>query len=253
MLTLNPEVSKIRWREFVELGHLKSILPEAPKCHMGYNKQMNIKSAKFVRGITKEADILTDKIPQILFIGRSNVGKSSVINAFTRTKNLAISSSTPGRTRQINVFLINSQFYLVDLPGYGYASGSVDNRVKLRDLISWYLFMRHYEARRVVLIIDIEIGLQESDLHIIQLLEEERADFIVVANKSDKLKHQKLLKNLEEVKKQVKGRTVIPFSAKKNIGISELTTAAMKDIKFVKKEAEIVPLEMNRYPDVELD
>ncbi len=214
---------------------------------------MNIKSATFVRGITKEADVLTDKIPQILFIGRSNVGKSSVINAFTHTKNLAISSSTPGRTRQVNVFFVNKQFYLVDLPGYGYASGSVGNRVTLKDLISWYLFMDHPELRRVVVIIDIEIGLQESDMHILNLLEEERADFIIVANKSDKLKHQKLLKNMEEVKKQVGSHTVIPFSAKKNIGVSELTAAALKNIPALKKMPQIIPLEMNRYPDVELD
>jgi len=210
---------------------------------------MNIKSAKFVRGITTERDRIHDGLPQILFIGRSNVGKSSVINAFTKSKNLAISSSTPGRTRQINVFLINKQFYLVDLPGYGFASGSVENRVKLKDLISWYLFMEHTEMRRIVVIIDIEIGLQESDLHIIRLLEEEKADFIIVANKSDKLKNQKLLANLKKVKSQVGAHKVIQFSARKNLGVTDLTSAALHGIRALEKDAIVVPLEMNRYPD----
>ena len=79
---------------------------------------MNITSAKFVKGVVGEDEILDDGIPQVAFIGRSNVGKSSVINSLVNQKALAITSSTPGRTQQINIFLINKEFYLVDLPGY---------------------------------------------------------------------------------------------------------------------------------------
>ena len=82
---------------------------------------MKINSAKFVKGIIGSDDILTDGLPQVAFVGRSNVGKSSVINSLTNHKDLAISSPYPGRTREINLFLINESFYLIDLPGYGYA------------------------------------------------------------------------------------------------------------------------------------
>lgn len=210
---------------------------------------MIIKSAKFVRGITKEEDMLDDGIPQILFIGRSNVGKSSVINSFTRTKELAISSSTPGRTRQVNVFLINKQFYLIDLPGYGFARGSEDDRARITDLISWYIFFEHQEMRRVVVIIDIVVGLMESDLHIIKLLEEDKAEFIILANKCDKLKANELKNNLEKVKKQVGTHTIIPYSAKKNKGLTELTSAALHGLKKISKDDLVVPLEMDRYPE----
>lgn len=210
---------------------------------------MNIKSATFVRGITKEEDMLTDGIPQILFIGRSNVGKSSVINAFTRIKGLAISSATPGRTRQVNIFLVNKQFYLVDLPGYGFARGSENDRMKIRDLISWYIFEEYQEMRRVIVIIDIVVGLTDSDLHIIELLEEDKAEFIIIANKSDKLKANDLKNNLDKVKKQVGAHKVIVFSAKKGTGLVELTSEALNGLKKISNENLIVPLEMNRYPD----
>lgn len=210
---------------------------------------MVIKSATFVRGITKEEDMLDDGIPQVLFIGRSNVGKSSVINSFTRTKELAISSSTPGRTRQVNVFFVNKQFYLIDLPGYGFARGSEDARAKIADLISWYIFFEHQEMRRVVVIIDIVVGLMESDMHIIKLLEEDKTEFIILANKSDKLKANELKNNLDAVRKQVGAHTIIPYSAKKNKGLTELTGAALYGLKKISKDNLIVPLEMNRYPD----
>lgn len=210
---------------------------------------MQIKSAIFVRGITQEKDIIQDGLPQILFIGRSNVGKSSVINAITRTKNLAISSSTPGRTKQVNAFLINKQFYVIDLPGYGFAKRSVHDRVAMRDLISWYLFSKHQEDRRVVVIMDVEVGLTESDIHIINLLKEDKAEFIVVANKSDKVKNQKLKQNLEKVKNSIGSVTMIPFSAKKNTGVDQLLHAALFNLKTIKKDDLVVELEQNRYPD----
>ncbi len=210
---------------------------------------MQIKSAVFKRGIVKESDVISDGLPQILFIGRSNVGKSSVINAITKTKNLAISSSTPGRTKQVNAFLINKQFYIMDLPGYGYAKGSVKDRLSMRDMISWYVFMDHQEDRRVIVIMDIEVGLTESDMHIIELLKEDRAEFLIVANKSDKLKNQELKLALEKLKSQIGGYTVVPFSAKKNIGTDILLQKALENLKAIKKDDLVVELEENRYPD----
>lgn len=210
---------------------------------------MQIKSAVFKRGIVKESDAIHDGLPQILFIGRSNVGKSSVINSITKTKNLAISSSTPGRTKQVNAFLINKQFYIMDLPGYGFAKGSVKDRLSMRDLISWYVFMDSQEDRRVIVIIDIEVGLTESDMHIIDLLKEDKIEFLIVANKSDKLKNQELKIALEKLKSQIGTHTVVPFSAKKNIGADILLQKALENLKAIKKDDLVEAFEENRYPD----
>ena len=93
---------------------------------------MNITSARFIKGVVGPDENLEDGVPQIAFIGRSNVGKSSVINTLANQKGLAKTSSFPGRTQQINLFLINKSFYLVDLPGYGFAKASKDTRNKSR-------------------------------------------------------------------------------------------------------------------------
>src|SRR5881394_1791063 len=123
---------------------------------------MNIKSADFVKGITGDDIILTDNIPQIAFIGRSNVGKSSVINSLANKKAMARSSSSAGRTKEINFFLINKDFYLVDLPGYGFAHGSLDERKNIQQLIYWYLTNPEVEQKKVVLIIDANVGVTQS-------------------------------------------------------------------------------------------
>src|SRR5437763_545663 len=129
---------------------------------------MNITSAKFVKGVVGEDEILDDGIPQIAFIGRSNVGKSSVINTLTNQKGLAKTSSLPGRTQQINLFLISAAgvsglFYFVDLPGYGFAKGSREAQGQIQNLIYWYLLNSHYVQKEVVLIVDAEIGLSKND------------------------------------------------------------------------------------------
>lgn len=214
---------------------------------------MTIRSTKFIRGITKQADVLTDGLPQLLFIGRSNVGKSSVINSFVNKKNMAISSATAGRTTQINVFLINKDFYLIDLPGYGYARGSDVARQNITDLISWYVFVEHKEERRIILIVDAELGLTESDLHMIQLLEEEHADYIVLANKSDKVKGNTLAVRLNEIREAVQNHVVISYSATKNTGLSDLTYAALSGLKKIPAKVKVEELQMNRYPDIPED
>src|SRR3990167_3085191 len=119
---------------------------------------MIISSAKFVKGITGTDDILYDGIPQIAFVGRSNVGKSSVINSLVNQKELVRVGKKPGKTTEINFFLINNKFYFVDLPGYGYAKLSPAEREKARKRMLWYL--TESEARPlVVLILDIKAGL----------------------------------------------------------------------------------------------
>ncbi len=183
---------------------------------------MEIRSAKFIKGIVAPDPVLETGTPQIAFIGRSNVGKSSVINSLTVQKALARTSSFPGRTREINVFLINERFFLLDLPGYGYARASHAERIELRELINWYLFMSHYEQEKVVLIIDAKAGLTESDLEILEVLEERKKDIVIVANKIDKIRPSKVSIQLKAIQDIAAGHKIIPYSSTKKIGIKEL-------------------------------
>lgn len=186
-------------------------------------RDTKITSARFIKGIVGPDDFLEKDIPQVAFIGRSNVGKSSVINSVTHKKDLAITSSFPGRTQQINLFLINESVYLLDLPGYGFAKDSHVGREKLQKLIFWYLFESDYKQKRVILIIDANVGLTESDLKTLEYLKEKNKEVVIVANKIDKMKksqHKKELQKIADLAGKIK---VIPYSAKNKIGVAELT------------------------------
>jgi GTP-binding protein len=183
---------------------------------------MNIKSAKFIKGILENDDVLEDGKPQIAFIGRSNVGKSCTINSLTKQSNLARTSSFPGRTREINVFLINNAFYLLDLPGYGFVKSSQSARERLQKLIDWYLIDSHYEQKAVVIIVDAEVGIMRNDLEMISRLEEKGKNIIIIANKIDKIKKSEYVRKLQKIQEKVGNHKAIPFSAKKKIGIDLL-------------------------------
>ncbi len=142
---------------------------------------MEIKSAKFVRGITGTDRILEDKIPQIAFVGRSNVGKSSVINSLVMSKDLVKSSARPGMTREINFFLINRNLYFVDLPGYGYARISPKGAEKLRRLILWYLSSGEAKPKLIVLIVDVRIKPTPYDKEMVNILRQEGLNFFYFA------------------------------------------------------------------------
>lgn len=189
---------------------------------------MNIKSAEFVKGITDDNEILDDGIPQVAFIGRSNVGKSSVINSLVGRRDLAKSSAHAGRTKQVNFFLINRDFYLVDLPGYGFAHASLDERKNLRKLIFWYLMHSGVDQKKVVLIIDAKIGPTEDDMEMLRRLEDNGKDILIVANKIDKLKASESHKQLKKIQEQIGSHAIIHYSAEKKIGVQELTDAMLK-------------------------
>lgn len=184
---------------------------------------MNIKSAKFIKGIVAADEILEDGKPQIAIIGRSNAGKSSLINSVTNQKDLAKTSSFPGRTQELNLFLINNSIYLVDLPGYGFAKASGSARERLENLIDWYLFNSDYQQKKVILIIDAGVGPTASDLSMFHCLEEKEKNIIIVANKIDKLKNSEYHKKLRNITELTGGRKIIPYSSTKKIGIKELT------------------------------
>lgn len=183
---------------------------------------MNIKSAQFVKGIVGPDEALDEDIPQIAFIGRSNVGKSSVINFLTSQKNLARTSSRPGRTQEINLFLINDSRYFLDLPGYGYAKASKVTRYKLQEIIFGFLFDSAYNQEKVVLIIDANIGPRETDLEILSSLEDHEKEVVIVANKIDKIKKSEYNKQLASIQDQIGEHKIVPFSVKKRIGKDEL-------------------------------
>ncbi len=184
---------------------------------------MEIKEAKFIKGIIGTDDILKSKRDQIAFIGRSNVGKSTLINNLTGSKGLVKTSGQPGKTKQINFFLINNRIYFVDLPGYGYAKTSQKQREKIRKLILWYFISGEAKIKKVVLIIDAKAGLKEFDIEMINVLQEYKHNFLIIANKVDKLNQKQFHKNLMKIKKSLSEKIIIlPMSAKTGKGRNNL-------------------------------
>lgn len=183
---------------------------------------MKIESAKFIKGVLGSDSALESNTPQVAFIGRSNSGKSSVINSLVNQNNLATTSSFPGRTQKINLFLINDSLYFVDLPGYGYAK--VPDKLKnvLKDMVNWYFFVSNYEQKKIVLIIDASVGPTKDDLEMLYALEDYGKDIVVVANKIDKIKQTKYEEQFKTIKELIGIHKIIPYSAKKKIGFKEL-------------------------------
>lgn len=167
---------------------------------------MLIKTAEFVISSARADQCpLTEGQPEYAFIGRSNVGKSSLINMLTGRKKLAMTSSTPGKTMLINHFAINNEWFLVDLPGYGYAKRSKKEMEKLRNLIEYYVLERK-ELTCLFVLIDSRLTPQRIDLEFIQWLGEEGVPFSIIFTKADKNKTGELRKNvnrfLDELRKE---------------------------------------------------
>ncbi len=181
-----------------------------------------IKSAEFIKGIVGPDKVLQDTRKKIAFIGRSNVGKSSIINFITEQKKLAKISSTPGRTREVNLFLINESFYLIDLPGYGYAKLPETMRMEIRELINWFLFTTDFQLDKIFLIIDAKVGPTKDDLEILEALESYKKNVFIIVNKIDKLKSSQKGNQVSKIKEMVGDHPIILCSAKNNIGIDEL-------------------------------
>ena len=141
-----------------------------------------------------------DNKPEYAFIGRSNVGKSSLINMLTNHKGLAKTSATPGKTLLINHFIINNEWYLVDLPGYGFAKRSKKEVQKLEQMISGYILQRE-QMVNVFLLVDVRLEPQKIDLEFIQWLGDSSVPFAIVFTKADKLSASKVSQNVEAYKK----------------------------------------------------
>ncbi|EGJ71113.1 GTP-binding protein engB [Bacteroides coprosuis DSM 18011] len=166
---------------------------------------MHINSANFVISNTEVKKCPTDGLPEYAFIGRSNVGKSSLINMLTNRKGLAMTSAKPGKTMLINHFLINEEWYIVDLPGYGYAKRNQKGQQQIKTIIEDYILERTAMTNLFVLI-DCRLSPQQIDLEFIEWLGENNIPFSIVFTKGDKLTKNKLDSNVEaflnELKKQ---------------------------------------------------
>jgi GTP-binding protein len=156
---------------------------------------MEIKSAEFVMSNTDVKKCPTDGLVEYAFIGRSNVGKSSLINMLTNRKKLAMTSSTPGKTQLINHFIINDQWYLVDLPGYGYAKMGKQGKENLKNIIESYILYRE-SLTCLFLLIDSRLEPQKIDIEFIEWLGENGIPFSIVFTKADKLPTGQLKTNL---------------------------------------------------------
>ena len=161
---------------------------------------MDIKKAEFCLSAPMVSMCPKDNKPEYAFIGRSNVGKSSLINMLTNNKKLAKTSATPGKTLLINHFIINNEWYLVDLPGYGYAKRSKKEVGKLEQMVSGYLLQRE-QLVNVFLLVDVRLEPQKIDLDFIQWLGDSSIPFAIVFTKADKLSAVKVSQQVEIYKK----------------------------------------------------
>lgn len=180
----------------------------------------------FMLSVVRLATLPPPNMPEVCFAGRSNVGKSSLINALTGRKDLARASNTPGRTRELNYFNVDDRIRVVDLPGYGYA------RASKKDIKNWTELTRAFlrgraSLRRVFVLIDSRHGLKESDIEIMEMLDEAAVTYQVILTKVDKLKKGELEKVLRKTSRRIKKRPaafpelICTSSVKKN-GLDDL-------------------------------
>lgn len=186
---------------------------------------MKINSAEFILGVANLRQLPKDSMKEVAFLGRSNVGKSSLINKLCGRKSLARSSSEPGKTRELNYYLINKQFYFVDLPGYGYAKLPEQIRSSWGKLIEQYLKSRD-QLSMVVQLVDSRHDPTELDLMMVGWLDYYDIPFLVAMTKADKLPVSKMPRYVNAAKdtfgRYSHCKDVIPFSSITGIGKSEL-------------------------------
>ena len=194
---------------------------------------VNLHNAQFVLSAVSPKDFLDDGLPQVAFAGRSNVGKSSAINRLLNRKNFARVGAVPGKTVHINYFRIDDAFYLVDLPGYGYAQVSKGERDRWGKLMEDY-FARPELLTLGVMIVDARHKPTADDRTMARWFRDTGRPLVVAANKLDKLKKSEIIPNLQLIRDTLElgeGDPVIPFSAEKGTGREELLGAIFSGIK----------------------
>lgn len=189
---------------------------------------MRIESAEHVEAAHRADQLIADGRPEVAFVGRSNVGKSSLLNRLLGRRGLARTSSTPGRTRAVHYFLVNRRFYFVDLPGYGYAKAAKTDRAEWAGMADGYLRRqrREEEGFLVVLLIDGKVGATVKDVAARAYLDELGVPYVVVATKVDRLSRAVKAAGLAAIRRDLgSDQTVIPVSAETGEGIPELWKA----------------------------
>ena len=187
------------------------------------------KECEFVMGVAKEAQLPAAELPEIAFAGRSNVGKSSLLNALTNRNSLARTSNTPGRTREVNFFRLGGRLMLVDLPGYGYAKAGKEEIARWNKLIEDYLRGRS-NLRRVCLLIDARRGIGEPDRKVMEMLDKAAVVYQIILTKVDKEKVGALAKIQEKAALEVSRHgaaypDIMATSSAKKTGLAEVRAA----------------------------
>lgn len=177
----------------------------------------------FMLGVAALKQLPSADLPEIAFAGRSNVGKSSLVNALTNRKTLAKTSNTPGRTQQLNYFNLGARLYMVDMPGYGYAKVSKTKRDEWTQLIFEYLRGRP-TLRCVFILIDARHGLKDSDIELMKMLDEAAVQYRIILTKTDKVKREELEKCEAKITATLKTHAaafpeILPTSAEKGAGL----------------------------------
>lgn len=173
---------------------------------------MRIKEIKLAGTVFNKKDIINDNMEKIIIMGRSNVGKSSLINTLLARKKLARISSKPGKTISINYYLINGKFYFVDLPGYGYAKISKQENKRVKSLLN-YFFEKVNRVALVMILIDSRRGFMDSDIDILSMLMNKNFKILTILTKCDKISSSQLKSQLKNYQDQFE-LVVIPFSIK---------------------------------------
>ena len=183
---------------------------------------MKFSYISFLKGVRGSDEIFDKPFLHLAFYGRSNVGKSSSINTLLGRKNLVKSSSKPGKTKELNFFDIDHKFFIVDLPGYGYAKIAPVDREKLRKMLLWYVIDSGVKNRINVMVLDTKVGLTEYDEQLLEIFEAKHEKVIILLNKIDKLNQKTLHKKKQDLLRELNQENILDiifFSALKGKGV----------------------------------
>ncbi len=184
---------------------------------------MRFINVNFIKSASQKSEFIVDSLPQIAIVGRSNVGKSSLINMLTNNSKMAKTSSTPGRTRLVNYFNVNNEFYLVDLPGYGYAKASKGMTSAWDKVMNDY-FVDNENLKVVLLLLDSRHNPTALDIEMVDYLANLEIPVVLVMTKIDKISRSELNLNINKISKDLRfsRERIIPTSVLKKVGTTEL-------------------------------
>ena len=178
---------------------------------------MKVSSVRFFKSAQKPTDFPRNRLQEIAFVGRSNVGKSSLLNSVVHHRRLARTSKTPGRTQTINFYLVNDRVYFVDLPGYGFAAAPESVRESWRHTVNGYLKDREH-LKLVLLLVDCRLPPTENDVVMKEYLDFYGVPYVVVLTKADKLSRSRLSQSVRRARTELEADELIPFSAVTGLG-----------------------------------